>query len=912
MADTIQVQFFPDRRHVHSYRPYNTSGIRFVSLNLTQSWGAAPGQAVLTYLNNTGTLPPQPAVGLRARIDVKGNIYWMILMADRETQSASGSVREAELSDYREYLKHDYVFCAFNMREDGLDEHGKYRRRYWHVLPENFNTGAKHYTPRPYTARQILDEMFRFTRRHYGGRFVTGLPGVGIEPIYTIETEWERQYHRDLELFPVYNLNWLTGETLGSALTQISNQLGLVFTLNHQKSAFTLQWVRKGEGRLPVYGSTGVFPMNSFNRRTGIAFSGAPTRIRVIGGRNRYQVLDLPAVPSWNPLYQQFVFNQAKLVKIIYDWGVITIRKKNGKPFTITIKEAGDYNLNTAEKLDDDEKDTENVKGWLIAGAQARTITLAGFDSLQDRIQARLDKLYPNRSRKKLDWLDNLLYKGQSRNNMPVWIYLRNVVFKAFKVPAESIATSFFNAKGNRVSIRSCEVGAQLLRDVSHDYFSGIMRVDERTPTRGDGYAVIQGYAIDAKTLAQYNPDRFDNAEWLRAQNLWQEVPFDLDPNDGTGSPTLLFGSAIIKSRDLFDKVDEKAVIKAKPTFTFPAARVCLSFDAEYLSLIQGVGGRDKVASVPNLKGFYVTSARSEGGVVEVPLEDGVSVGARAAEIAQAELRSPVLYHGGGYTIALEDALNIGSSLGLSSMFDRININISASGSTVQVDFTKERQRNTFVPERELDHAIVRESVFPGYEKLKEEVNDLLTITNIVGRNKNIHDLFSEDTRGDAKIVELVEPTKETTEETEQTTDEVQDPDAETPCPIPVGSPVWKRKIKNEEGKAPTNTRSQIAGIAEDEIDAAGIFMGCTLLHEENAFEQSVRVISLGDTLARVMGPVAVGDAIGKSEGNHLVAGGDPVVGFALEDIEEDAQRLINVRLGTGAAQGDDGGGVWK
>jgi hypothetical protein len=835
MADTISLQAFHPPRGQGNQPALGA--IRCTNLSLTRSWGAEPGQAVIRYVGSDGSLPPEIIPGARVNLQVGTGSFWMMAETSRQDVTEGGFLREVKLIDFREYLKWDYVFASFNMVERKLVK-GNMVRRFWHIYPSDFAAGTKTYSNHSLRAREILDSIFGFTKRRNPGG-------------YTIETDWLREYHRDLNRFPILNLDWRQGERLAAVLGRVSEALGLTFTVDHIRSPYALKWARKGEGRLPTFVGNSVFPANSDGQRRGSTFSGGATRVRVQGGNNRYQVLDVPLAADWNRSYDLYFLSEAAFVKDIFERGSDQL----GVRFNAVLEE-----------------DPDQLRGWFRAAEMARLITLGEYALLRSSVRRAGEA-----EQEPLEWKDYKGYNGQSRSDVPVWLYLRDIVFRAFR-PKDF---QFQNAGGISVPVSSMTAQTDLFAEVDHDAATGKMTVNVAAATSSNGYAVIQGYAIDAEALATLDPDRFNHTEWLKVQDLWQHVPFQLDPSTGEGMPTVLFDAPIIKSSDFFVEKDGKTVLKAKPTLTVPNVRACLVMEAEPFFYIKGTGHRDTVKHEPNLSGYFVSSAATLA-IWEIPYADGQPVTRKADDIANTILSTPFEYEGGGYTV-------VGSNnTALSPMVDRVNLTVNEGGTSEQVDFTKERGRSAFVPERDLDRSIQRESLLPGQEQLREEARQFRTLAETVGKDKGLRDRLGAAMRGTPSPVFVAGVDAGET--------------------LPVGAVLWKAPTVNAEGSVAAETCARAAG-----EEGAEVFSGVVVRDGEDPNDGSVDVVMSGDIPVLVKGPVSVNASLGKVVGQHyLIESGDPAVAVALQAIEDDSVKLIMARFGSGGSGGGGGRAAWK
>jgi hypothetical protein len=104
-------------------------------------------------------------------------------------------------------------------------------------------------------------------------------------------------------------------------------------------------------------------------------------------------------------------------------------------------------------------------------------------------------------------FLDHRLFGGQARLQMPALLYLRSVLWRAYRLPATLLgrpATSF-------------QLVDRQLIGVTHDA-AGVISLAEDQPLHGAGYVIAQGGGFQSQTaLRALNPDWFNLLEWATA-----------------------------------------------------------------------------------------------------------------------------------------------------------------------------------------------------------------------------------------------------------------------------------------------------------------------------------------------------------------------------------------------------------
>lgn len=640
----------------------------------------------------------------------------------------------------------------------------------------------------------------------------------------TTETPWERDYtgngtHINLTA-PVFEVDG-TGRTLGQVVLEVSEKAGTVFTL--QGGRYRLVWYVKGVGTLPA------FPDNADDRRSGNAVTVNPTRIRVLGDRCLYQMTNIDMVPDWAPGWDS-VYDADRLMFDIFQSEYSGV--------------AGD---------------PTHVIGYQLAKARALTITVAEYAELRDAQHGDGNSFRDYRK-----------YCGRSRMAMPAALYQRAILFRAFRPPSN---LALRNRQRKNLGLNSLEITDRALVEVTHDAATGEMFWDEEVQTAGNGYCIVRGYQVGQDAFRTLRPENFKLAKWRELQSTWQAVQFQID-HSGEGDQFILLDQPVIQSSDLMTEVDidgveqSYAMLNATPTLETPAVRAALVFAAERFDYVLGIGTRDGVEQVPGLSGEYVLS---RGGLpTELAYADGLTANEKAHAIALALLERNFYVASGGYTVRGCNATQ------LDGVLDRVTVSSDAGGMTERVDFTNERERNAFQPERDFDRRAQLESVLPGQKELREEARKFQLVAAALRQNPDfIYKTLSESFYGymgyDRTVPVFISGGSGT---------------------LAGGTALWKTS-----GEELVKTAEASASLENP------VFAGVTAAHNQNAVGP-VRVMPEGVVTAMVQGPVEANASVGfDSTQPGVLAGGDvePAVGTALEAIEEDAVKLILVRLGAGS-----------
>ena len=799
---------------------------------LTWSWGLQPSTALIDWVSaSTQAIVPvaDMKIELRRRSDaaVLHTFYGLCRSVAPKTGSDGRSTFQ-EFVDTRDFLQWDMIYGMWNQRESKL-VNGHWVRRYWHILPYNANLMLKTYTNAPYQAYQILDFMFNAP---------------------TVESPWARFYHPSL-LNVVYGVDCLSGKKLGTAILEITERCGLVFTL--QGGKYQLIWALKGAGTVPPP------PATSDQRRLGTALSGNPTRIRVLGDRNIYQVLNLQLEPDWLAGWQDFYD---------LDWFADDLyqheRTEGGTPYNAV------------------PGDGQGIIGRQLASARARTITVGQYANLRDF-----------RDASGWQFRDTRKYGGRSRLQMPAALYIANILFRAFRPPA---GFALRNADGNWVNVFSLELLDRAVVEVFHDPLTGNMSYETDVISAGNGYAIAQGYQVGLDGFKTLRPRQFRASDWLGGQATWQHLSFTTD-DSGEGTKFILFDAPVISSSELIQDIviggvtQSYAGLKSRARVVAPPVRAALTFAAERFSYVAGAGTRDDVENVPGL--FAELVAFANGALpLQMPYADGLTASQKAANLAAVLLNRQFYYQLGGWVDPVV------SGIQLSAVIDRVTLRYNANGTSEEVDLTNERSRAVVAtvgggyaaqvePERDFDRRAQLLHLLPGQRELIEEARQQELVALAFQANpqamQQVLAAFHAMMGLDAPPAVVV-------------TDPAFDPGS-LPA-LPLGTPMWR--AGNE------------AALAHgDAVDALGneVFLGVTVFDQESA-AGPIRVTAAGDqgvVVARVQGPINAGDVVGLGDTVQTYLVGSPTqasVGTALEAVGGAVVALARVRV-SGGGGGD-------
>lgn len=801
---------------------------------ISKSWGSSPGTATIVYVGNAPVTE-----GADVRLELGSHYFAGICRSDTEVRGSQGQLRTLEFIDFRDYLTWDYTFCAFNKPDVRLIG-GTRVKRYKHLFPANYDSFAWTYTSTPLLGWQIIGAILSFTY------LINGTIGT----IWNWDLTGGGQWPLGVMNYPLYDFDCIGGRRLDAALNEMGERLGVVFTHAPTSAVpYKLVWTIKGYGVLPALGNA-----KSNDRRAGKAISGHATNIAVHGSRNLYQVLDVPMIQDWSAAWEQFVVFE-NFSEDIYQRGS---DPRTGIAFKAT------------------PNDPEQYIGRQLATAYALEITVRQYVALRN------DGTFA----------DTRKYAGRSRMDMPCALYIQTLLYRAFRPNI----VSFVNVLGKTVPITAIDIADKLLCRVSHNAATGAMAAFVNEPVDGNGYAAVKGFQIGSELFKTVKSDQWNVDFFKDANRAWGTASFQLD-DSGEGVRFIIFDEPVIVSNDLLAGVDGHAVINAAFTLTVPAVRAALVFEAEPFVFWHGTYpnvSRDRVENVANLNAEFVVK---NGVFSEILYADGQTAVQKAVAVANSLLLLQFSYDEGGRKNIWDgqsDAANFGTPLVNSahSLYDRIQVHSSATeGLFETIDYTNERSRDFFEPERELDRRTLQNSLLPGQAELRQRAEVARAIASSFKQMPYVRRLLDRLLNGTLG-----------NEDPLQLTWFNAVPDLGPTMPI---GTVIRKKPTTMTFSGNTNT----VATSPDAISPQDtVFVGVTVRQDEPV-DKPFKVQRTGLALARVQGPVSVDDSLGlassATDWEYLVKDGTPSVGKAQQEITGETVTLIQVALGSGGGGGE-------
>jgi hypothetical protein len=529
----------------------------------------------------------------------------------------------------------------------------------------------------------------------------------------TVLSPWTFDGHAGLSN-PVFRVDAMSGMSLATLLQEIADRVGLVFGL--RGGPYRLAFVRKGEGTVDA------FPVNSDDRMVGASLSGHPTEIHVVGDRNHYQLMNVDCVPNWNGNWEVF----ARLEE--FDWDIFLRGTDEG----------------TGRRFNAMPGDPERYVGYQLAASYARLITVGQYVALRNAV--RLAGEPANDGNR---FSDFAMYARRSRMDMPAALYIQTILFRAFVPDLVNFPTFY----GGIADMASVEVVDKLLTAVTHSPQTGQMVTVADELADGNGYAIAKGFNVGRDAFKTVRSDQF-NFQAFTNNPVWQHVPFQID-DSGEGYKFLLFDEPVVVSDDLIVSIGfGQAMLNANFTLRVPEVRASIVVEAERFHFSAGARGNAAVESVSGLSGEFVvedpydpSSAESE-----VPFADGATAIEKARAIALNLLQRQAVYVSGGYKIA-----GIAGTL-LGPMVDRVSVRTGPQGTNETVDYTNERGRDSFEPDRDLDRRTRENSLLPGQAELRAEAEYRKTVAVGLRHNPALRKTLSELLNGPVGTDEPLEP----------------------------------------------------------------------------------------------------------------------------------------------------------
>lgn len=618
----------------------------------------------------------------------------------------------------------------------------------------------------------------------------------------TVDFGWAFGSHDNLKK-PVFDLDAIQGKKLGNLIQEICERCNVQVTL---EGANTLVFTVKGEGSTPSPPDGAAS-----SRSRGLAIGGE-TKIRVVGDRNVYQVTPIELEADWNRHYEQYWFEPAWVarVKLLF-----------------------------------------NVADPYEAAARAREVTIREY----------CDKTSDTNS-------DFRLWQDVCRMELPVWIYIRQIVYKAYRIPLSFKIGSY--------GLDQLDIYDALICDVKWTT-EGVVTIDSgKYYPDASAFVIARGMDIDfGDTLLaeSITPGKIE-----AAATLWTpRNKFRVDQkNKGIVFESAMFvpgqgEQALVRQVNSIDD-DEKnkyeleaMVVPNAQAVVYPAAVKCaLSFSADRYAKWFGSGLRKGCEYVPGLARHVIMTSGSGG--EEVPYAwSGKKADDVAQECAAALIARQAHIPSGGYR------RHGGAGAALTGAVDRLTARLTfndggpGEGISEELDYSKERGRSHFEPERELERREKSKDLFPGQSELREDVRRI-------------------------RLMSRLRPTSPMRTKCDSPTDFVMATadkfvSLDSDYSYPVGMPVCAKVSQYSDGAL--------------QVDSSGPFVGCLVASGTPAAKGTpLPIATKGIVPCRVKGPFKMNDSVGVNTGaNYAELNGDRPVGQVQQSYSGSETVVVNVRI---------------
>ena len=434
------------------------------------------------------------------------------------------------------------------------------------------------------------------------------------------------------------------------------------------------------------------------------------------------------------------------------------------------------------------------------------------------------------------DFLDNRKFGGRSRGDMPVKLYLEQIVWRCYRLPPTLLGRA----------ARHWTLVENALVVVGHDV-AGVMTADFAQPVDGNGYAIAKGYNVGSEMLRHINPDKFDLATWVEANLAWAAVPFNLDPGAGEQEGCIVFDQPVYDATDIVTMVGPTGHQYPRLDYTgLPTAavvRASLTLAGPRFQLAVGTGSQDAALNEPGL--FREVVENVDGTVIgEIGYADGETPATKATALANTLITGQTVFRFGGFKVPL---LPGDGGIVLNGGYERLSLDVGPAGVSVSVSFATERGSNAPPPPRQFDRAVKEVSLFPGQAELRQQMvlarvaAAALRQNPAVTRNlsRTFNELFGS---GELHAVAVTPPSGGWGSTTV----------------FQAGTPLW-RSATDKHAVAPSACSSAhpvLAGVVGP---------------ANNPVTSPARCDTARRVLVRAMGPVAAGDNLGRSDGHDYV-----------------------------------------
>lgn len=745
----------------------DVGGGRIKDYSFTRAWGvnpsAASGTALLDFVGaSSSQFNLEPGDYVAYTFGSVATFYGIVTEITEPQDFGRGREVSFTVVDNRIRLAHQWVFGAFNIEDDTL--HNTEARPFapaddgaasasgndsasfldLEESPVSPGVGSLSVPVSSWSARRRYRHLLP---QHWqsGLWTYTDAPLTTTQILnHAFNNAWgdfrfSRNYHPALNSVVLTGLDYTTGIRLSNLVSEINSKCGLDIRIDQSRS---LVWGRKGEGIPPLPDEKST-PYSS-----GLSLTANDTGVRVIGERTRIQVLNVALEPDWQQAWNQFIDEAA--------W-----RREVATTFALP---------------------TDTKADQLALSAYARQVTVYQYAKAKNNPA----------------FLDPRPFGKISRNHLPAWVYLRELVYRSYRIP--------LNYTLHGVPLSSLDLADSLL---------------VATDVEGEGTAAKQRYAnspvqfypaAQASAIVRGQPLDLINARDIRLfyrnstgdlRNEWTTAPdFEVDAIGKSirfGVPTFIDGdpaegkSIYLKinkgeggGQDITSLVGEGSdyldIVVPNPDFQITPAEVKASFCFMIGRFFKDYGrgprrgavsssgldlhlldtGGTSASGGSGLRAFSSSALRLpdvSSSFLEVLYQDGKGAIEKADALAESAILRQSVQASGGFT---RNGL-VGTQL--TPVVDRITVNVNSStGITEQVEYTKARSSPAAFAESTLQRIQRTEELFSGQEALKREIREYRLMAALERRpatsrdesRKSMADVFEKPVGGENPQVQRV------------------------------------------------------------------------------------------------------------------------------------------------------------
>lgn len=265
--------------------------------SLSKQWGSNPAAAIVEFPEPITVSPRSPIA-----LTLGDQTFHGVVKNQKgiSSESEGPNVSHLTYEDDRVKTRWSYIKAAFNVKtSDGLYLHmppESWELKKWQVYvddPEDpgnpFFRDLNRYASfiwgptLPLTAEQILDFI------------------LAELPDFTFVFSGEAQ--TVIEDNNPDNLNWIEGQSVINALSDICNKLRLKYKTTNTKNELFFEVIDKNQ--IVDFGVDENVPSKSF----GTSDTYAPEEVEIIGDDDLHEIVDIPLIPDWPTLYNDYGFD---------------------------------------------------------------------------------------------------------------------------------------------------------------------------------------------------------------------------------------------------------------------------------------------------------------------------------------------------------------------------------------------------------------------------------------------------------------------------------------------------------------------------------------------------------------------------------------------------------------------------